>query len=344
MQARRIVRARRTAGGQSSAWNPDSRAFEPIDSGPSRQSRLQATRASLAAERAAGLQAAAARAAPGESEDDSGHYGGAADYEPDEPAVATASGLPSFSNRRRHPLLWRSEDGNEVHFLVSRAPAARCSKWSYSFVALRILQFTDGQLLTGWCSDSGCDSCRQACAIAEGCTSLPHPKSWYSVSMCERCQQMVRGVGGQARLASLLAQPRPQSSEEEGMFRRHLDLAVRKRVTAVKSGEGLEIWGILESGRCNSCRSNPCQHTAVRRPQQQQLSEAEWERRFLAEWCLETGQRNLSCISRKKLAERIESCPTLLRIYTRAQLNYLYVCSVQLSSCCTSCRTCSYLT
>ena len=303
-------------------WNPDSQAFEPFADGATRASRLRAIDASLAAGRAAGLQASAARAAAGEPEGDWG-YDGAADYEPNALAQGTASSLPGFYSRERHPLLWKSADGNEAHFLVSRAPAARCSKWEYSYVELRILHFTDGPLLTGWCSDRGCASCQQAAAIAEGCTALPHPRSWYSVTMCECCQQMVRRVGGEAGLAELLAQLRPQSSSPDGMFSRVLNLGARKRVVAVKSVESLDSWGILEQGRCNSCRSNPCPHTAVRRPQQQRLSAAVWEERFLAEWDLETGNRKLTCISRAKLAEKIESSPHLLGIYIRAHLTSL---------------------
>ena len=317
MQAPRlIVRSRPAVGGSASVWNGATGTFDPIDIG-SRATTLAANRASLAAGRAAGLRASAARAAPRETEDDSGYDGGAADYDPGgEPAENSA--LPAYSNWDLHPLLWRSDDGNEAHFLVSEAPAARCSKWRYSYVALRMLRFTDGQLLTGWCSDLGCASCQAASAIAEGCTSLPHPRSWYSVSMCDRCQRMVRGVGGEAGLTRLLALPRPQSSSPEGMFSRRLVLKPGKVVTAVKAGEGLDSWGVLEKGRCNSCRSNPCQHTAVRRTQQQRLSEAAWERRFLAEWDMEGGKRKLTCISRAKLEEKVENSPSLLRIYTRA--------------------------
>ena len=135
--------------------------------------------------------------------------------------------------------------------------------------------------------------------------------------MCECCEQMVRGVDGEFGLSRLLSQPCPQSSTPERMFSRVLSLGPRKHVVAVKAGEGLDSWGILEQGRCNSCRSNPCPHTAVRRPQQERLTADVFEQRFLAEWDLTAGTRKLTCMSRAKLAEKIESSPQLLGIYTR---------------------------
>ena len=311
----------------SSSWDLTSGTDQPYDPA-SRAATLQSVTASLEAGRAAGRQPAAARVPSQEPEDD---WGGsdAPGYEPDADCAGAAPALaPGFYDRQLHPLLWVSEDRKEAHFLVSQPPGRGCSKWQYSYVGLRLLQFTDGELLVGWCSNSDCESCEVAGAVAGDCSGLNEPMSFWSLDLCECCQQMVRGVGGQAGLAALLSCPRPASSEPAAsaqqpaaMFSRQLELRRSKHVKAVMAGPGLRSWGIMENGRCNSCRSNPCQHTAERRQQPARLDDATFEKRFRKDFDVDTGKRWLRCISQAKLPEDIAANSTLLGIYDGAQLH-----------------------
>lgn len=135
-----------------------------------------------------------------------------------------------FYNRQLNPLLWVSDDKKEAHFLTPDMPGPRCSKWSYTYIDLRPLQFTDGVRLVGWCSDRGCVSCQPISAVAEGTSRLAYKSSLWEHSRCGRVQKVVVGVQGQSGLAYLLEAPQPSSSKPDGAFYRQLDLGWKKHV------------------------------------------------------------------------------------------------------------------
>lgn len=282
-----------------------------------RARRVATINAAREVQLAAGRRIAAAkRAARGFVSEDEPAYE-PADYEASEPEDfgRSTSAPAGFYNRQLNPLLWVSDDRREAHFLTSDLPGPRCSKWQYTYVGLRLLEFTDGLELVGWCSDRNCVSCQPITAVAEGTRRLPHKRSWLECQMCERVKKMAVGVGSQTGLAYLLEDPRPGSSKPDGDFCRQLDLGQRKHVLAVKAGEGIESWAIVEKGRCSSCTSKPCKHTEQRKAPLARLTAAEFERLLRAKFDFTTGERIMRGISRGKLEEVVENSPDHLHIY-----------------------------
>ena len=73
-------------------------------------------------------------------------------------------------------------------------PGRGCSKWQYSYVGL--LQFTDGEILEGSCSNSDYGSCGLAAAVSEGCSGVIEDVSFLAMACVNAARKLFAGWVG----------------------------------------------------------------------------------------------------------------------------------------------------
>ena len=274
-------------------------------------------------------------AAAGEAQQDSGD----ADVPPLDPYDGYSSAYYSESSadsgtfgaaQRPEPLVTRSSDA--VLLAVSadkqqgvwavRYRRGTQRKWRFALLALRFVEFSDGEQLIGYSRGCPCpcsDSSRMRTQL--DCRNRPaNTGDWLPAErMCSCCAELLAVRGGEAALRQMLQLSTPGDS---GSLVQRIYVN-DTRYTAVRAGDSFEDWGILDSKqRCCTCpsRQNICDHVHELLPEtaedsgQSTMCADDFEKKLKAYMDFDTGSRSLTCISRLQLPEQLEDDADLLQL------------------------------
>jgi hypothetical protein len=196
-----------------------------------------------------------------------------------------------------------------------KQPRWRKPRWV--LISLQFVTFTDSDdpKLLGWCQGGPClaSSGSRLYEILGGNSRVDAPSTWCGQEHqpCSCCGQLLRRLGGQQMLATILQLSQPTVIGEGGTIVTPPMCINGTPCCAVRAKDGDDSWGIVSAegaSRCFSCSSRSrCPHMPLvpgHEPAKvQRLTEAAFEAEFDKHWDGDTQQQRLCRISREPLTQ-----------------------------------------
>jgi len=236
----------------------------------------------------------------------------------------------SLADAAAAPAISVSADCREAEFLWPHdRPRNGRYDQRFGFLTIRLVGYSDGLRAHSWCrgSQHRCDAA--VGNLFSGSDRPDVPMSWGDcLPPCVAGSRMIAALGGEAQLLPRFQQLRAsffsEASESEDLIQSY---SLHGRSYKIVRADGL--WGLVDmaAGRCRTCPSHNahCRHVVAlaggsgQQPGGVQPDSADaWNARFDKVFDYNTGERMLTCISRKRILEDPADSVTSLEMYTGA--------------------------